>query len=70
MTLGQFLDRSDLDWLDYSICTELSVEAQWHIASTTQAILQKPTLGDEVSNLAIVPQALPGFLARTPATSQ
>jgi SAM-dependent methyltransferase len=64
MTLEEFLERSDLEWLDYLICTELSVEAQWHIASTTQAILQKPDEGGGGSTMAIVPEALPGFRAR------
>jgi SAM-dependent methyltransferase len=64
MTLAQFLERSDLEWLDYLICSELSVEAQWQIASTTQAIMQKSAEGGEASTLAVVPEDLPGFRSR------
>lgn len=59
MTMGQLLERPAAEWLDSALAAELSEDAQWLIASTTQAILQKE--GNGAVDLGDVVGELPGF---------
>lgn len=64
MDMKQLLSISDLDWLDYAVCTELDPESQWLIASTTQAILQKSGDAASPGGIHVGPTELPGFQQR------
>jgi len=65
MSLQRLLSVSDLEWLDYAICTELDPQCQWLIASTTQAILQKDEDTATSGAIHVGPRELPGFQERS-----
>jgi SAM-dependent methyltransferase len=67
MSLNRLLSLSDLEWLEYGICTELDPQCQWLIASTTQAILQKDMDAASSGTIHVGPQELPGFQQRSHA---
>lgn len=58
LKMRDVLERSATEWLDSPVCATLSETAQWQIASTTQAILQKT---DGVGTTPFDAATLPGF---------
>jgi len=61
LTVGDVLARSEIEWLDHAICSELATESQWLIASTTQAVLQKELGSSANAPFALDAADLPGF---------